>query len=183
MQNSGSLKQEQCLLEARNYSDKVARQKTNFNEGEQIFAVTATVSKSSQNKGDQSGNSVDEKSSKKVRIQDFDRTDCHQMECKIESVETETSQLKVLKPAEDIHKADKGTLPSERKTEGEKSDDSTSVAQIEGCVGDIEDGEIVEPTLKEDKRNSNDVAELNEKKERNTAERDPVKKQHSCLYN
>ena len=224
-QNTGSIKQEQCLAEARNDSNKVVGQKTNINEGEQIFTVTSTVSQSSQNKGDQSGTS--EKSSEKAQIQDFDGTDCHQMESveteisqlkvqkpeedihkaescehqcdtasislsrdfdgtdchQTESVETEIAQLEVPKPEEDIHKADKGTPPLGRKTDGERNDDSTSVAQIEGCVEDIEDGEIVESTVKEDKINSKGVAEGNEKKERNTAERDSVKKLHSCLYN
>ena len=87
---------------------------------------------------------------------------------------TETLHSKVLKSAKDTCKIDEERLLSERKTDIERNNDSSSVTQNERCESEVEDGEIIQE--------SNDLTEGNEKKERDTAEHDPVNKLYLCNW-
>ena len=182
-QTTRAIEEKQCPIETGNDSDRAAEKEANINKSEPLSASTSMIPRSSQNEGGQSGNSFDEtvpdaNNSTKSQDQNSDDTDSHQLERKIESVEAETPHLKVLKSAENTRQTEK-----ERKTGREINDDSSSVTQIERCDSDFEEGEIKESILMEDKRNSNDLSEGNEKKECDAAKHDPVNTLYFCLCN
>ena len=179
-QTTRAIEEKQCPIETGNESDKAAEKEANINKSEPL----STIPRSSQNKGGQSGNSFDEtgtnaNNSTKSQNQNSDETDSHQLARKIESVEAETPHSKVLKSAEKTRKTEEERPLSERKTDGEINDDSSSVTQIEGCESDVEDGEIQESSPEEDKLDSNDRAD--EKKECDAAKHNPVNTLYLCL--
>ena len=182
-----SVQEEQCFYETMTYFDnstgkkvsmnesKASGKEADVNENEPVSTSTPTTPNSPQNNKNQSRNRLDGNVTDATQSIKVDP-----LESKIESVKTETSQSEVLKSAEDTCQTDEGMPQSERKTDGEKNDDPTSITQIERCEPDVEDGEIVESTPEEDKINSNDLAEGNKKKECNINEHESVKNLYLC---